>query len=87
LLIAYLSLSITNMSERSSAYSINAFPGNTSHGLAWTSQKRHLMEMAMMAFPNPQDGMGVLAYLISKGKYEEFYRQRHGCGPDGVQIL
>jgi hypothetical protein len=45
------------------------------------------MEMAMMAFPNPQDGMGVLAYLISKGKYEEFYRQRHGCGPDSGEEL
>ncbi len=74
------------MSERSAAYSIKAFPGHTSHGLAWTIHKRHLMEMAMMAFPNPQDGMGVLVYLISKGKYVEFYCKRHGCSPDSGEI-
>ena len=70
------------MSDRYPAYSIKAFPGNKSHGLAWTVQKRHLHEMAMIAYPNPKDGMGLLAYLICKEKYEEFYRQKHGVRPD-----
>ena len=70
------------MSDRTAAYHINTFPGNKSHGLAWTIQKRHLKEMAMIAFPNTQDGMGVLAYLIAKGKYEELYCQKHGLSPD-----
>ena len=66
------------MSDVKAIYSINAFPGNKSHGLAWPAMKRHLIDAARACFQNTQDNLGVLAYLVNSASYSEIYFMYHG---------
>jgi hypothetical protein len=69
------------MSEAKTIFSINAFPGNKAHGLAWPAMKRHLIDVARSCFSNTQDNLGVVAYLVNEAKYSEIYFMYHGHAP------
>ena len=74
------------MSEAKTNFSINAFPGNKAHGLAWPAMKRHLIDVARSCFSNTQDNLGVVAYLVNEAKYSEIYFMYHVSTPTKFEL-
>jgi hypothetical protein len=69
------------MSEIKHNFSINAFPGSKTHGLAWPAMKRHLIDVARGIYINTQDHLGIVAYLVNEAKYSEIHFMYHGRLP------
>lgn len=69
------------MSEVKANFSINAFPGSKTHGLAWPAMRRHLVDVARGIYTNTQDNLGIVAYLVSDAKYSEIFFMYHGRSP------
>ena len=69
------------MSEAKTNFTINAFPGSKTHGLAWPAMKRHLIDVARGIYINTQDHLGIVAYLVNEAKYSEIYFMYHGHLP------
>jgi hypothetical protein len=69
------------MYEMKNNFTINAFPGSKTHGLAWPAMNRHLIDVARGIYVNTQDHLGIVSYLVNEAKYSEIHFMDHGRPP------
>ena len=58
------------MSNQSSTYNIESFPGAKSHRLAWPTARRNYISRAMIAHNNGTDNTGLLYYLVETQEFD-----------------
>ena len=73
------------MTETTTTYNLEPFPGSKSHRLAWPSARRMYISRAMTAHNNGTDRTGLLYFLVDHAEFSDLAFKMLDVTEEGVK--